>query len=138
MTGGGGKWSLERLQVHSDDRGQLVAFESGKDVPFPIRRVFFLYGVPGGEQRGFHAHRTLEVIAVAVSGSCTVVLDDGAHREELRLDAPDTGLFIHPMVWHEMRDFSQDCVLLVLASDLYDEADYIRDYDAFRGSAGEA
>jgi dTDP-4-dehydrorhamnose 3,5-epimerase-like enzyme len=88
-----------------------------------------------GVERGFHAHRKLEQLAIAVSGSCTFVLDDGSVREEVRLDRPDGALLMAPMVWHEMRDFSPECVLLVLASEPYSEDDYIRDYSEFLGLA---
>ena len=124
-------WFVKPLALHRDDRGSLVAVEAGKDVPFAINRVYYLYGTAEGAERGFHAHRTLEQLAVAVSGSCTFLLDDGARQEEIRLDRPDAGLYVGAMVWREMRDFSPDCVVMVLASELYDERDYIRNRDDF-------
>ena len=126
------KWGIERLFIHTDDKGSLVVLESGREVRFPLQRVYFLFGTPNGVERGSHAHRRNEQIAVAAAGTCTFVLDDGDIREEVRLDKPHAGLFMAPMVWHELKDFSADCVLLVLASESYDEQEYIRDYDEFR------
>lgn len=120
------------LSEIADERGALVAIEGDRSVPFDIRRVYYLYGMQPDALRGFHAHRALRQVAVCVSGSCRIVLDDGVRREEAVLDRPDRGLLIREMVWREMHDFSADCVLLVLASEHYDEADYIRDYGAFR------
>lgn len=131
MTEAGAKWSLGRLPVRADERGRLVAIEGENGLPFPVRRIYYLYGMPSGAERGFHAHRKLEQLAIAVSGSCTFVLDDGSSREEVRLDRPDACLRIGPAVWREMRDFSADCVLLVLASERFEDGDYIRDYDEF-------
>lgn len=119
------------LTVRGDERGRLVAIEANKDVPFAIARVYHVYATTPGTTRGLHAHRALHQAAVAVAGSCTMLLDDGASRVEVRLDDPATGLTLPPMVWHEMKDFSPDCVLMVLADAAYDEADYIRDYDQF-------
>ena len=119
------------FQVLSDDRGSLVALETGKEVPFDIRRVYYIYGTKEGVARGFHAHKALKQVAVCVSGSCRFVLDDGECKEEVMLDSPNYGLLIERMIWREMYDFSEDCVLMVLASEHYDEDDYIRDYDEF-------
>ncbi len=114
------------IGVRGDERGLLVPIESGKSVPFDIKRAYYLYRTLPGVRRGLHAHRHLQQIAFAVSGVCSFLLDDGRWQENVRLDRPERGLLIEPMVWHEMYDFSEDCVLLVLASDHYDEADYIR------------
>jgi len=114
-----------------DDRGSLVALEGEKTVPFAIRRVYYLFGTKLDVSRGFHAHKKLQQVAVCVTGRCRMVLDDGQKREEVWLDSSIKGVSLPPMVWHEMHDFSSDCVLLVLASEHYDEADYIRDYDDF-------
>lgn len=122
---------LIEFDVRGDERGSLIALEAGRQVPFEIRRAYYIFGTLEGVSRGFHAHRQLQQLAVAVSGSCDILLDDGTNRERLRLDRPDIGLTLPPMVWHEMADFSEDCVLLVLADDVYDEADYIRNYDEF-------
>lgn len=114
-----------------DERGSLVALESGKTIPFPIERVYYLFGTVSGQSRGFHAHRILQQVAVCVTGRCRMVLDNGEQREEVWLDSPTKGLLIGNMVWREMHDFTSDCVLLVLASQHYDEADYIRNYEDF-------
>ena len=114
-----------------DERGQLVALEYENDIPFEIKRVYYLTGTKEGVPRGFHAHKELLQVAVCVSGRCLMKLDDGVSKEEVWLDAPDKAIIIDRMVWHEMHDFSPDCVLLVLASDIYDESDYLRDYPVF-------
>lgn len=120
------------LALRGDERGSLVALESGRQVPFKIRRAYYIFGTRQGVSRGFHAHRQLQQLTVAVAGSCDILLDDGKTQARLRLDRPDVALTLPPMVWHEMHDFSEDCVLLVLADDVYEESDYIRNYDDFR------
>ena len=122
------------LKVRGDDRGSLVAIETGSEAPFKVERVYYLFGTRPDVTRGLHAHRTLRQLAVAVRGSCAMLLDDGTRRVEIRLDRPDRGLLIDAMIWREMRYFSADCVLLVLADQHYDEDDYIRDYDEFRAA----
>ena len=124
---------LMEFKVMGDERGQLVALESGKNIPFEIKRVYYLTGTLPGVPRGFHAHKQLKQIAVCVSGKCRMLLDNGDQKEEVWLDNPSKAIHIGPMVWHEMYDFSHDCVLLVLASEHYDESDYIRNYDDFLG-----
>ena len=114
-----------------DDRGSLVALEANKSVPFEIKRVYYIFGTKEGVSRGFHAHRNLKQVAVCVTGSCRFVLDNGKQREEVLLDCSTKGLIIEDLTWREMHDFSTDCVLLVLASEYYDENDYIRDYNEF-------
>lgn len=114
-----------------DSRGQLVVCENMRNVPFDIKRVYYLTGTIDGVSRGFHAHKELEQVAVCVYGKCLMVLDDGHAKEEVWLDSPVKAIKIDRMVWHEMHHFSTDCVLLVMASDYYDEADYIRDYSEF-------
>ena len=116
---------------HGDDRGQLIAIEEQKDLPFDIKRVYYIYDTKAGVRRGFHAHRNLEQILVCVHGSCKILLDDGKEQEIVVLDDPSDGLYIANNMWREMFDFSPDAVLLVLASEYYDEADYIRNYDDF-------
>ncbi|MBJ7537810.1 sugar 3,4-ketoisomerase [Marinomonas transparens] len=120
-----------------DDRGSLVALESQQSIPFDIKRVYYIFGTQQGVARGFHAHRQLKQVAVCVTGRCRMVLDDGEFREEVWLDSATKGIFIEDMVWHEMHDFSDDCVLLVLANQLYDESDYIRDYTNFKELASD-
>jgi dTDP-4-dehydrorhamnose 3,5-epimerase-like enzyme len=115
-----------------DDRGSLVALETYKTVPFDVKRVYYIFGTKAGVSRGFHAHRALQQVAVCVAGKCRMVLDDGRKREHVWLDSPTKGLLIGDLVWREMHDFSPDCVLLVLASEHYNEADYIRSYDDFK------
>ena len=114
-----------------DERGSLVALEGNKSVPFDIKRVYYIFGTKEGVSRGFHAHRNLKQVAVCVTGSCRFVLDNGKQREEVVLDKSTIGLLINDLTWREMYDFSPDCVLMVLASEYYDELDYIRDYDKF-------
>lgn len=120
------------LPVRGDDRGSLVAIEPGNLLPFPIHRVYYFYGTGPGVSRGFHAHRKLRQWAIAVSGSCTMVLDDGAQRVPVRLDRPDQALELGPMIWREIHDLSSDAVVMVLADTVYDEGDYVRSYDDFR------
>ena len=123
---------IRKLHSIGDARGQLVALEGGRNVPFEIKRVYYMTGLSPELPRGFHAHRKLQQVAICVSGRCRFVLDDGVLRREAWLAAPDQSLYIGNMTWREMHDFSAGCVLLVLASEFYDEADYIRDYDTFR------
>ena len=114
-----------------DERGGLVSLEGNKEIPFDIKRVYYLFGTESSVSRGFHAHKNLQQVAVCVKGSCTFVLDDGGVRENVVLNSPLKGLYIDSMKWREMHDFSEDCILMVLASSFYDEADYIRDYNDF-------
>lgn len=120
------------LPILGDERGSLVALESYQTIPFDIKRVYYIFSTQQGVSRGFHAHKQLKQVAVCVSGSCRMVLDNGHLREEIWLDSPSKGILVGDMVWREMHDFSDDCVLLVLASQGYDESDYIRDYTHFK------
>lgn len=119
------------FQQHGDTRGELVALEQMKDIPFKIKRVYYMYNTTEGVRRGFHAHKSLEQILICIHGSCKILLDDGNDREEIFLDKPYEGLYVSNNMWREMFEFSKDAVLLVLASELYDENDYIRNYDEF-------
>ena len=119
------------LKPLGDERGLLVALEGNKSVPFDIKRVYCIFGTKEGVARGFHAHRNLKQVVVCVTGSCRFVLDNGKQREEVVLDKSTIGLLINDLTWREMYDFSPDCVLMVLASEHYDESDYIRDYQEF-------
>ena len=119
------------FQPHGDSRGQLVALEEFKDIPFQIRRVYYMYDTGAGVVRGRHAHRSLEQILVCIHGSCKILLDNGREKKVVPLERPYEGLYVANDMWREMYDFSPDAVLLVLASELYDEKDYIRDYDEF-------
>ena len=120
-----------------DDRGSLVALESNRSIPFDIKRIYYIFDTKEGVSRGFHAHKQLKQVAVCVTGQCRIVLDNGKHREEVCLDSPTKGILIEDMIWREMHDFSEDCVFLVLASELYDESDYIRDYKYFKELASD-
>ncbi|MDX1538554.1 FdtA/QdtA family cupin domain-containing protein [Arsukibacterium sp.] len=114
-----------------DERGSLVAIESLINIPFEVKRVYYIFGTNKGTSRGFHAHKNLQQLAVCVAGKCRFLLDDGKTKESVWLDSPKKGLIIGNNVWREMHDFSDDCVLLVLASAIYDERDYIRDFKEF-------
>ncbi|MEL3908414.1 MAG: FdtA/QdtA family cupin domain-containing protein [Treponemataceae bacterium] len=124
-------YRMIEMTVHSDNRGKLVAIEALKDIPFEIKRVYYLFDTQPNEARGFHAHKNLEQLVIAMDGACTFILDDGNKREEVVLNRPDVGLYIGKNMWREMHDFSYGCKLVVLASDYYDEKEYIRDYKEF-------
>ncbi|MHA3057158.1 sugar 3,4-ketoisomerase [Acinetobacter sp. ANC 4641] len=119
------------LQTHGDERGSLIALEQDKNIPFAIKRVYYLFNTSANVRRGFHAHKELTQVVIAVRGSCRFLLDDGKEKITLFLDNPAQGLLIDSCIWREMYDFSEDCVLMVLANHLYDESDYIRNYDEF-------
>jgi dTDP-4-dehydrorhamnose 3,5-epimerase-like enzyme len=114
-----------------DERGSLVALETVKNIPFEIKRVYYIFGTAPGVARGFHAHKKLKQVAVCIAGKCRMVLKDGHQTDDAWLDSPSRGLFIGNMIWREMYDFTPDCVLLVLASEHYDESDYIRQFADF-------
>lgn len=124
-------YELLEFPTHSDYEGSLVALEKGEDFPFEIRRVYYVWGTLPTAVRGHHAHRELEQVIVVTSGSCDFTLDNGNRRETVHLDKPNRGLYIKGNVWRTFTNFSPDCVVMVLASLHYDEADYIRDYDMF-------
>lgn len=119
------------FQPHGDERGQLVALEEYKDIPFEIKRVYYMYDTLPGVVRGKHAHKALQQILICIHGSCKILLDNGKEKKVVPLEKPYEGLYVANNMWREMFDFSEDAVLMVLASELYDESDYIRDYDAF-------
>ena len=114
-----------------DQRGGLVVAETCKNIPFDLKRLYYIFDAKPDVPRGFHAHKELHQIAFCIKGKCKMLMDNGFAKEEVWLDQPNKGLQIPPMIWHEMHDFSEDCVLLVLASEHYDESDYIRDYADF-------
>ena len=122
---------MRRFQAHGDARGQLIALEEGSEIPFEINRVYYVFDTGEGVRRGYHAHRSLEQVLVCVHGSCTIMVDDGKESMEILLDSPEVGLYIGPVTWREMHDFSPDAVLMVLVNQQYDEDDYIRDYNDF-------
>lgn len=125
--------NIEKISLipHGDSRGQLIAIEENNDIPFHVRRVYYIYDTNSDVTRGCHAHRTLKQLLVCVSGNCKIRLDDGKESQIVLLDKPNEGILICDTIWREMFDFSKDAVLLVLASDIYDEKDYIRDYQEF-------
>ncbi len=119
------------LPSRGDARGALVAIEGGNDLPFEIKRVYYIYATQQGVSRGFHAHKKLRQVAVCVAGSCEMVLDDGVEKTSFLLNDPSRAIVIDPLIWHEMHHFSPDCILVVFADDAYDESDYIRQYASF-------
>lgn len=116
----------------ADARGNLTFIEGGRHVPFDIKRVYYLYDVPGGSERGGHAHKDLHQLIIAMSGSFDIVLDDGQNKKRIHLNRSYNGLYVCPMIWREMDNFSSGAVCLVLASNFYDEADYYRNYGDFK------
>jgi len=131
-------WRLVDLPVVHDARGNLTFIEGGNHVGFDIARVYYLYDVPGGAERAGHAHIALHQLVIAMSGSFDVVLDDGRERERCHLNRSYKGLYLPPMVWREIDNFSSGSVCLVLASAPFDEADYLRDYAQFQEAAATA
>ncbi len=122
---------LVNLPKISDPRGNLTSVEAGKHIPFELKRVYYLYDVPEAAERGGHAHKSLHQLMIAASGAFEIELDDGRERKSYHLNRPDLGLYLCPMVWREIKNFSAGALCLVLASDVYDEDDYIRDYAGF-------
>lgn len=122
---------LIRFGVMGDERGSLIALENGHNLPFDVKRVYYIYGTKSGVSRGFHAHRKLKQMLIAVSGNVTIKCEYNEQKKEYKLSRPDEGLLIEGLVWREMYDFSPDCVLVVLADEYYNENDYIRDYNTF-------
>ena len=122
---------VELDKHHSDRKGNLTVVQNGETLPFDVKRVYYLYDVPGGESRGAHAHRELEQLIVAASGSFTVTLDDGKSKRSFFLNRPYQGLYVKPGLWRDLCDFSSGAVCMVLASEVYDAADYIRNYQEF-------
>lgn len=123
--------ALIPFEIHGDERGCLIALEQGSNLPFDVKRVYYIYGTKSGISRGFHAHKKLRQMLVALSGSVTVRCEYDDQQKEYTLDSPDKGLLIEGLVWRVMHDFSPDCVLTVLADEYYNENDYIRDYKEF-------
>lgn len=125
--------SLPKIQ---DPRGNLTFIEGGNHIPFDIRRTYYLYDVPGGTVRGGHAHKELQQLIIALSGSFDVILDDGEGKKSFHLNRPYLGLYVPPMLWRELENFSSGSVCVVLASEKYSEDDYFRDYQAYRKARG--
>lgn len=126
-----------KFNVKGDERGSLISLEGNKNVPFEIKRIYYIYGNTNCVTRGYHAHHNLKQIAIALNGSCRFILDNGRERKDVLLSSREEGLLIEGIIWREMTDFSKDCVLLVLASEHYDENDYIRNYDEFKRITNE-
>lgn len=126
------------LPVVHNVRGNLTFLEAGRSVPFEIRRVYYLYDVPGGAERGGHAHKRLHQLMIAMSGSFDVRLDEGGQHKKFHLNRSFHGLYISPMVWRHLDNFSSGSVCMVLASDYYDESDYYRSYDEFLGALAKS
>jgi dTDP-4-dehydrorhamnose 3,5-epimerase-like enzyme len=130
------QFMLLELPKITDSRGSLSFLEANRHIPFEIRRAFYLYGVPEGEERAGHALTRCHQFILAMSGSFEVIVDDGVVKEHFLLGRSDCGLYVPPLFWRELRDFSKDSVCLVLASELYDPADYIDDYSEFKRKVG--
>ena len=125
--------NLVNLDICGDERGSLIALEAlSKQVPFEIKRVYYIFGTKPNVIRGKHAHYKLKQLLICVSGSVDILIDDGKNKDTIRLDSPDKGLYIDGFIWREMKNFTKDAVLIVLASDHYKEEDYIRDYKVFK------
>lgn len=122
---------VELDKHHEDRRGNITVVENGITLPFDVKRVYYLYDIPGGEGRGAHAHKELEQLIVAASGSFTVTLDDGNCKRSFLLNRPYQGLYVKPGLWRDLVDFSSGAVVMVLASEVYQKEDYIRDYQEF-------
>jgi hypothetical protein len=123
--------SIIEIDKHHSDLGNITVIESQATIPFEVNRIYYLYDIPGGEERGGHAHKELRQLIVAASGSFDVVLNDGNVKRTITLNRPYHGLLVVPGIWRELNDFSSGAICLVLASQKYDEADYIRDYEKF-------
>ena len=120
------------IEVKGDHRGSLIALESLKNVPFKIKRVYTIFDTKEKVSRGFHAHKNLKQFLICLRGSFTLILDDGYSREKIDLSSPTYGVLIEKLIWRELENFSKDCIILVLASEKYDESDYIRNYNEFK------
>ena len=122
---------IELDKHHSERKGNISVIENDKTIPFEVKRVYYLYDIPGGEERGAHAHKKLQQLIIAASGSFDVILNDGNVKRRFTLNHPYLGLYVKPGIWRDLGEFSSGAVCLVLASEVYDEADFIRDYDAY-------
>jgi len=123
--------TLNDLPRINDPRGNLTFVEGGRHIPFDIRRIYYLYDVPGGAERGGHAHKQLYQLIIAISGSFDIHLDDGVSKKTIHMNRSYSGLYVCPMIWREIDNFTSGAVCMVLASDYYDELDYYRDYSQF-------
>lgn len=125
-------YKLINFTIKGNYEGNLVPIEGKQDIPFDIKRVYYIWGTKFDAVRGNHAHRKLEQIIICIAGSCDFILDDGNHRETVHLSSPNQGIYIKHDIWREFTNFSKDCIVLVLASEHYNELDYIRNYDQFK------
>lgn len=123
--------SLQKFVIHGDNRGSLIALENEHNLPFEVKRVYYIFNTKQGVSRGFHAHRRLRQVLIVISGGCDIKVEYQGKSETYHLSKPDEGLLIEGLVWREMHNFTPDCVLMVLADAYYDETDYIRDYNDF-------
>ena len=121
--------SLSKLK---DRRGSLVYLESRREIPFSIKRIYYIFGNKLGINRGFHAHKKLNQVVICIKGNCKIILDNGIRRERVRLNNPTKGLLINKMIWREMHDFTSDCILLIIASEYFVKNDYISNYQNFK------
>ena len=121
-----------RIEMHTNEKGELLSIEANKHVPFEIKRTYFILNNHKKLDRGFHAHKNLNQAAICLTGSCSIFFDDLKEKKTVKLSSPDKLVLIPPMVWHEVREFSSDCILVVFADDFYNEEDYIRDFSAFK------
>lgn len=122
---------IKHFRHHYSEWGKLIFIEEMHDIPFEVKRVYYICDVPNGVRRGFHAHKQLEQYLICIHGECRILLDDGKTKRTVLLNNPESGLYVSPGMWREMYDFSDSAVLLVLASEYYDESDYIRNYNDF-------
>lgn len=131
-------YKILNFKTKSDDRGSLIALENLKEIPFEIKRIYYIYDTKPDFPRGAHAHKNLEQVLIMMDGSCEIILNDGKNTQSVILNRPDMGLFIGKNIWREMKNFSYGAKLLVVASDFYDEDEYIRDYDLFLGVVNDS
>ena len=125
------KYKIVNFETHGDERGNLIAIEQNNEIPFEIKRIYYIFDTIDGVRRGYHAHKELQQMLICIHGSCKILLDDGNEKKIVELDDPSKGLYLNDVLWREMYDFSADAVLLVIVSDYYSEDDYIRDYTDF-------
>lgn len=124
-------YKILKFKIMGDNRGSLISLEQLKNIPFKIKRVYYIFDTKTDIVRGKHAHTKLQQVAICVNGSCNFLLDNGKDKKNIKLNSPDKGLYIGKNIWREMSNFSKDCVLMVLANQYYDEKEYIRDYNEF-------
>jgi len=130
--------NLIKIPSLGDERGGLISVESGAQIPFDIKRVYTIFNTKKGQPRGFHAHKSLRQVLICITGKCQILLDNGRQRETVILDEATHGLLLENFIWREISECTDDCVLLVIASDIYCEEDYIRDYEIFKDLVGQS